>query len=373
MLTTMTTHAWRDPVDPDEGLTEVLVLDVREGGPPAHARHRLLGAAAVRDHCLGWLPAGGLLARLGDPLVRRWMRRSGSAYVDDIDAIARTVPGPGTWLLHGAYLFGCTALADEGQAGPRLRRTLDWPFPGLGRLAEVAHQTGAAGDYVSVTWPGFAGVLTAIAPGRFAAAINQAPMRRFTSIPWLRWLDYAGNATRALARGGREPPEHLLRRVFETCGTFDAAIDLLRSAPVARPVLFTLTGTRAGELAVIERTETAARVIRGPTTVANAWQQAAQGWEPRVCGVGAPADNNRQRCASLARWIGRDERPFTWAQAPVVNAFTRLTVEMEAASGVLHVAGWEAHDGGARRVTRVLTMTAGAAVDPARVGARAVA
>jgi hypothetical protein len=46
---------------------------------------------------------------------------------------------------------------------------------------------------------------------------------------------------------------------------------------------------------------------------------------------------------------------------------------MEAASGVLHVAGWEAHDGGARRVTRVLTMTAGAAVDPARVGARAVA
>ena len=139
-------------------------------------------ALAVRDACLGWLPFGSLLARLGDPIVRRWMQRTGSPYVGDIDAVARTLNRPGIWLLHGAYLFGCTAFADEAADGPRLRRTLDWPFPGLGRLVEVVLQRGPAGEFLNVTWPGFTGVLTATAPGRFAASINQAPMGRRRTI-----------------------------------------------------------------------------------------------------------------------------------------------------------------------------------------------
>ena len=32
-------------------------------------------ALAVRDACLGWLPFGHFLARIGDPIVRRWMQR----------------------------------------------------------------------------------------------------------------------------------------------------------------------------------------------------------------------------------------------------------------------------------------------------------
>src|SRR6478735_9230201 len=99
-----------------------LVTDALRPGP----------GLAVREACLGWLPFGGLLARLGDPIVRRWMRRAGSPYGAEIDAIAMALKRPGIWLLHGAYLFGCTGLADEGPKGPRLRRTLDWPFPGLG-------------------------------------------------------------------------------------------------------------------------------------------------------------------------------------------------------------------------------------------------
>ena len=108
---------------------------------------------AVRDACLGWLPFGGLLARLG-PIVKRWMQRT-SPYAGEIDAIARTVNRPGIWLLHGAYLFGCTALADDTAEGPRLRRTLDWPFPGLGRLVEVVRRESNADPYLNVTWPGF--------------------------------------------------------------------------------------------------------------------------------------------------------------------------------------------------------------------------
>jgi hypothetical protein len=341
----------------DAALPGMPVVDVRDGGPVLHARRRAAQVAAVREACLGWLPAGGLLAGIGDPLVRGWMRRSGSPYVADIEAIARATPGRGIWFLHGAYLFGCTALADAGIDGPRLRRTLDWPFPGLGRLAEAAWQKGVAGDYLNVTWPGFAGVLTAMAPGRFAAVINQAPMRRRTNMPWLRWIDYAANPSGALVRSGREPPEHVLRRAFETCATFDDARRLLRVTPVARPVLFTLVGTRPGEHVVIEREETAARTIEDETLVANAWHVARRGWEPRVCGLGPPVENNRRRRAALAAWIGREEEPFAWARPPVTNDFTRLTVEMCPASGLLRAAGWEADGrGGATRVTQVLTL-----------------
>ena len=213
--------------------------------------------------------------------------------------------GPGIWLLHGAYAFGCTALADDGPDGPVLRRTLDWPFPGLGRLVEVVHQRGPAGDFLNVTWPGFTGVLTAVAPGRFAASINQAPMRRRTTAGWLLWLDYALNAVAAFFSSGRPPPEHSLRIAFETCATFDEACRFLETTPVARPVLFLVAGCAPGERVLIERDGDDARVYRDRTVVANAWRDRSDGWRPRVCGEGTPVENNRRRVAAMAACTGR--------------------------------------------------------------------
>ena len=93
-------------------------IDLRQERAPAHAERRREQALALRDACLGWLPLGGLLAWLADPLARWWLRRSGTPFLDEIAAIARTLGRPGVWLLHGAYAFGCTALADDGPAGP---------------------------------------------------------------------------------------------------------------------------------------------------------------------------------------------------------------------------------------------------------------
>jgi hypothetical protein len=287
------------------------------------------------------LPLGELAARLGDPFVRRWMRRSGSAYVEEIAAIAANVKRPGVWLLHGAYLFGCTALADEGPDGPHLRRTLDWPFEGLGRLAEVVSQHGPSGRYLNVTWPGFAGVLTASAPGRFAAAINQAPMRRRTEYDWLLWLDYVLNAFDGVRQTGKPPPEHVLREAFETCRTFGEARRLLETAPVARPVVFTLAGCTAGERVVIERDGQTCRTYRDDTAVANAWREDIPGWRPRRCGSEEPVTNNLLRRSAIVEWSGVHEPGFTWATPPVVNECTRLTVDMCPASGRLAVMGWE--------------------------------
>ena len=114
----------------------VPVIDVRDGGPPEQAKRRRNQALALRAACLGLIPfgLGEICAWLGDPLVRRWLRRSGSPFLDEIETIARTLARPGIWFLHGAYVFGCTALADESPQGPILRRTLDWPFAGLGKL-----------------------------------------------------------------------------------------------------------------------------------------------------------------------------------------------------------------------------------------------
>ena len=330
----------------------VPVVDLREGGPPAHARQRREQALALREACLGWLPCGGLLARLADPLARGWLRRSASPLIGEIDAISRTLGRPGIWLLHGAYALGCTALADESADGPVLRRTLDWPFPGLGRLVEVTRQRGAAGEFLNVTWPGFAGVLTAVAPGRFAVSINQAPMRRRTSSGWLLWLDYVLNALAAFFTNGRPPPEHVLRRAFETCATFDEACRLLAREPIARPVLFLVTGCAAGERMLIERYGEQTRLYREATVVANAWRDpSSPGWRPRVCGEGTPVENNRRRMATMAAWTDCHPPRLAWAVPPVVNACTRIAVEMCAATGRLVVAGWEADGSGAIPVT----------------------
>jgi len=63
----------------------VNLIDARDGAADGHVREREAEALAVRDACLGWLPLGGLLARLADPIVRAWMKRAGTAYAGAID------------------------------------------------------------------------------------------------------------------------------------------------------------------------------------------------------------------------------------------------------------------------------------------------
>ena len=82
----------------------------------------------------------------------------------EIEEIAAALRFPGIWFLNGCYQWGCTALAREQAGVPWLARTLDWPFPGLGRHLEVARMRGPAGDFDNVTWPGYVGALTARRP-----------------------------------------------------------------------------------------------------------------------------------------------------------------------------------------------------------------
>src|SRR6266571_2804669 len=152
-----------------EALTPIPIVDVRDGGPVRHAVEGRARARALREKALAWFPRGMLaLTPALDGVARRWLTRSHAPYVTEIAAVAAALGFPGIWFLNNSYQWCCTALAREVDAAP---------------------MGSPAGEFFNVTWPGFVGVLTAMAPGRFAAAINQAPLFRRTRHPWLRPVD----------------------------------------------------------------------------------------------------------------------------------------------------------------------------------------
>src|SRR6185503_7089089 len=160
-------------------------------------------------------------------------------------------------------------------------RTLDWPFPGLGRYVELVRMKGPAGEFINVTWPGYVGVLTALAPGRFGAAINQGPMRRRSHSRWLRLYALAANAVSTLRHARAIPPDQLLRQVFEQARSYEDARRMLETTPVARPVIYTLAGCRIGERCVIERTEDSFNTRTDEHGAANDWLDVTPYWEGR--------------------------------------------------------------------------------------------
>ena len=343
------------------------MVEVASGGQVRHAVDDRARAQSLRDACLAWLPrlARATLPAL-DAVTRHWLERSASPYVAEIAAIAAALDYSGIWFLNGCYQWGCTALVREEEGMPWLARTLDWPFPGLGRHVEIARMRGPAGAFDTVTWPGFVGALTARAPGRFAACINQAPLRRRTRHPWLRPCDIALNAL-ATGRIRFVPPDHLLREVLETCGSFAQARHRLETTPVARPVIYTLAGCRSGERCVIERTEqgfeSREEDTGAPMIGCGAGRHGRRACRARPCSRAATRRRPSATCKrkqQLAAWAGEFARgSFDWVTPPVLNPFTRLAVEMCPGRGVLRAVGYERLPGGelAQPVTQSCEVT----------------
>lgn len=330
-------------------LKQIRVSDIRDGGAARLAIDGADRARALRDDCLSIVPrALTPLIPLLDRLARRWLMRSHSPYLPEITAIASALAFPGVWLLNGSYQWGCTALTREEGGVPWLARSLDWPFRGLGYHVEVAHKSGPAGDFYSVTWPGYVGALTAMAPGRFGASINQAPLWRRTSHPWLRLYDIAANALNTW-RLRHMPPDQLLRLVFETCRDYADARRKLETTPVARPVIYVLAGTKPGERCVIERTEEGHITRTEETAAANDWNEVREQWEARVGGMNVflltreeAARRSRDRQDMLTAFKGSLARDsFSWIVEPVLNACTRIGVEMCPAAGEMRVVGYD--------------------------------
>jgi hypothetical protein len=334
-------------------LSDIPVVDIRGGGPAQHARQSAWQARALRDACLSFLPRAVMpLVPALDRMSRNWLARSRSPYMPEIEEIAAELGFSGVWLLNASYQWACTARASEHEGAPWLLRTLDWPFKGLGRYTAVAQMDGACGDFFSVTWPGYVGALTAMAPFRFAACVNQAPLRRRTAHRWLRPYDFAVNAFAIWRSRGLMPPDQLLRQTFERCEDFGAARRMLETTPVARPVIYTLVGRAPNERCVIERTETGFVTREQETCAANDWVPSRPGWEGRIgtrrfltSSLADAAGYSRARRDSLKGWDGAPSAlAFDWVREPVLNPYTRLAIAMCPASGLLRVVGYD-HNG----------------------------
>ena len=324
-------------------LPAIPVIEVGAGGPVAvfeaeRARAKDLLASGKRCY-------GHALVRFGDALSRRWLIRTRNPYLEEIAAVAAHPETAGVYFLNLSLEWSCTAGvgADPEAPGSRMLRTLDWPLEGLGRNLVVVRQEGPAGPYLNVTWPGFVGVTTAVAPGRFAAAFNQAPMRRlglsFT-------LDVLFNRL-GVWRSRALPPAHLMRQVFDQCRTYAEAKARLAETPLCLPALFTLSGVEGHEGCVIERLERRAVLHQAPACITNHWLS------PDLKGADR-GTNSRERHACMTRLYRTVAGGFDWLVPPILNDLTRLAVVANAADGRLMVQGFEA-DGPA---TEILELTA---------------
>jgi hypothetical protein len=272
---------------------------------------------------------------LGDRLSRGWAARADLPYLDEYAAVAAAVGQPGAWLLNFSYEWGCTSAAviDQPSGVPALLRTMDWQMPCLGRTLLAVRRRGAAGSWVNLGWPGFVGTVQAVARGRFAAALNQAPD---PDSGWGHLGDWlAGKLT--IWHNGLMPPALLLRSVCDDCPSFAEARARLIHTPICAGAFFTLVGLSAGDSVVIERTCREAVVHDGPGAVSNHWLS------PRLPGQSRSANTRERLAAMRSHQAARtpETPPFAWLVPPILNDTTRVALEAVPATGALRVRGYE--------------------------------
>ena len=332
-------------------IAEIPVLDVGRFASadlcrldPERARLLVSAALSRRSHVL--LP---LVTRLLDRISLAWLLRQADPYLEEIRHVASFIDAPGAYFLNTVYEWACsTSVAgDLAGEGARMIRVLDWGLAGLGRHVVIARQETAHGPFYNATWPGYAGVLTAMAPGRFSAAINQAPR---VPVSGIRIVDEIVTRLRVLRANDTVMASHLLRRVFERAADFEAALAMLADPHVtlAMPALFVLAGVEAHEGCVIEALGSERRVHRmdrdasGVVGIANQWLSPDLRGEARneLATSGAPMTaelNNSTRQANVRALQKGEFRGAADLAEPVLNSHTVMVVVANARRGEMMV------------------------------------
>ncbi|HEX2840201.1 hypothetical protein [Hyphomicrobium sp.] len=311
-------------------LEPISVLDTGPSFPMETLIAHEARAHALLDQATNPLPSAAL--RQLDKVSRRWLAKWKNAHLPEIDAIAARLARPGAYFLSVNYEWACTCRVAPSPTrnSARLVRVLDWRTPGLGRHVIAARVQGPRGRFVTLTWPGYTGVLTGMAPGRFSAALNQAPMRKAVGFYALDWAV----SRRRVWTMPHPTPAHLLRSVFENAANYSDARDRLTREPISTPAIFSLAGIKASETIVIERTETDARVHVGPNVAANHWE--APGWRGRSRG-----NQSAERASMMHRIIPELIPDFSWLAPPILNPTTRIVMVSDASEGRLVAQGFE--------------------------------
>jgi hypothetical protein len=270
--------------------------------------------------------------RFADRVSRTWFLRNNSAYFAEVEALAERSRSPGIYYLNTSYEWGCTTAARPSSDGASalLQRTLDWEVNGIGRHIVAARITNPLGTWISLTWPAFTGVIQAVAPGRFAAAINQPTLARRVGLFALDRL----LAHYAIWNSKHIQPIHLLRRVFESAPDFEAAREMLQSTPVSTPVIYTLAGITADQTATIERLPTEHNTT-SDAFAANEWRAIARRARHHS------AFENDARLTAIRSASAMWDPDLQWVRWPILNPDTRLAMMANPASGDIIARGYE--------------------------------
>ena len=282
------------------GMQPVPVVDVNLDDPPAvrwawvasYAQH----FNAARQLILGEI---GIEADAPTPL---WVRAGArvilsavpSAMRVELEACSAVCGVPASELALLNYLYElkakCSSFVVARHDGrPLHARTLDWP--GCAVLCECTVRLrflrGGSLLYESLTWPGYLGVMTACAPGRFSLSFNFRADER-AQLPWELPGEGAAHTivSEVLRRGvamlgsltGRcrsvgFAVRQLLEEEEPALVSFDGALERLSRVALVAPVYFTLCGTNPGEGAVL---------VRGPAPIPSpAAADDGEGWRVR--------------------------------------------------------------------------------------------
>jgi len=286
-----------------------------------------------------------------DRLSHRWLKKTRNPYLHEIETFASIVGVRGVITLNLAYEWGCTSGAYTRGETISLLRILDWPFPDMGKNLLIALQKGPAGDFYNITWPALSGVFQGMAPGRFTASINQAPMRK-------HGLGYVGDwwmNRRIFRKQTALPPAHLLRQVFERASDYAQAKEMLLKTPIAIPAIFILTGLAPHEACIIERLEDNAEIkdiqtaqcIGAANEFHSGFAQVGKGFRPRE-----PDSGGRYKQCQGVSLYDLAKPDFSWLRPPMLNTNTRLVMLGDAATGELRVQGFE----GSSMVTEIFVL-----------------
>ncbi|TDQ78888.1 hypothetical protein A8950_3350 [Dongia mobilis] len=328
------------------GLPEIAVIDLGAAGfdrlalmaPEKVARLAAAGRALV---------TGPVQAAM-DWRSRGWLARNVTPYAVEIAAIAGMPGISGVYALNLSTEWACSSMVNGG----RLMRVLDWPLNGLGDELTVTRHQSPHGAWWQATWPGFVGVLTGLAPGRFAAAYNQPPIRRTSGVKPVDWVLERIRVHRRRAI----PPTHLLRQVFEKAADFDEALALLAGTPLSIPALFSLTGVD-GRSMVVERLEERVRLRPGPVAISNHWPEPGQAGDwPRGYPRGVDSPGRFRDACALAAELDGLPGDFAWLRYPILNKYSRLAVMADCVAGSLAVLGLEQAGESALPATRTLRL-----------------
>jgi hypothetical protein len=301
--------------DPMKGTPDFLTstaMSFIAGGYRFSGGHYQKELAAWAD-AVGVSPAVLTLINCQYELSHLWERRQ---------SLVTNVPD---WL-HNLVRLGCTA--GVVKLGPKHAvhvRNMDWPIKNMGKATRIFRFVDDDREFVSVGVPGMVGVLSGMVPGAYSATIDYAPP---TFMPG---FDFG--------------PLFLLRKVLETCDTYEDACYALSHTRLSANVLF-MVCSADGRACTIERTRNAfAHVpMRGGTlAVANHYRSAKfakenKGWDPDII------EHSKERAAVMEAGLKECGPRATLEQVacaldvePVLNDETRQMMTFDPSSGEMLV------------------------------------